>query len=338
MRDNTVLRKLGMAILLLLVTITVGVAGFYHLEGYSMIDSFYMTIITVSTVGFEVVSDAGLSDAGKIFVMLLVVFTIGTFIYVINTLTVFVVEGEIRGILKGYRVNKEIKKLRNHIIICGLGRNGTQAALELIQDEEEFVVIERDLDVIHHFMEQHPGVLVLQGDATEESTLEEAQLEHARGVISALADDASNVYVTLTIRQLNPKAQVVARAASESTIKKLQIAGANRVILPNILGGRKMARIMTKPALVDFVDLISGQGKFHMQLEQVDCTEETSLVGKTLKELHIRSQTGVMVLGTQHPDGKFELNPKVDMVIQSGEKLFVIGTKEQFEEFSRKYL
>ncbi len=337
MLDTTILRKLRTAALLLLLTLTVGMAGFYYLEGYSLVDSFYMTIITVSTVGYGILGDAELSDPGKIFVSFLVIFSIGMFIYVINTLTTFVVEGEIQGFLKGYRVNKEIKKLRNHVIICGLGRNGSQAARELEHDGENFVIIERDIDVVKHYLEQHPEWLILQGDATEETILEMAQLSHAKGVISALADDASNVYVTLTIRQLNPKVSVVARAANESTISKLRIAGANRVILPNILGGRKMARIMTKPALVDFVDLISGQGKFHMQLDQIDCVPSSKLVGKTLKELDIRSRTGVMVLGTQLPDGRFELNPRADLVIQVGEKLFVIGTQAQMEEFQRVF-
>lgn len=338
MINNTVLRKLAAAFFLLVVTVGIGIVGFQYWEGYSLIDALYMTVITMSTVGFGVEGDGVLTDGGKIFSIFLIIFTIGTFLYVINTITTFVVEGEIRSIFKVYRVNQEINKLKDHIIICGLGRNGRQAVMELHHEGVPFVIIEQDEAVIQKFVEHEPKALVLHGDATDEDLLLQARVKEARGVITALANDASNVFVTLTIRQLNPKVAVVARASNESSISKLRVAGASSVILPNILGGRKMARVITKPALVDFIDLITGQGKFHMNLDQVDCQDSSKLVGKSLKELNIRSRTGALVLGTQHPDGQFALNPNVNMVIQKGEKLFVIGTDEQLKAFRREFL
>ncbi len=337
MLNNKAVRKLMVALGLLMGTLTFGVVGFMALEGYSVVDSFYMTIITMSTVGFETL-DGGLSTGGKIFVSFLIVSAIGVFLYVINTITTFVVEGEIQTIFKGYRVNKEINKLHDHVVVCGLGRNGHQAVLELAAEGIPFVVVEVDEDVIAKFVESHPNVLVYKGDATEEETLRAVNIAKAKGVISALADDASNVYVTLSIRQLNPTVPVVARAAVESTISKLKVAGATRVVLPNKLGGRKMARVLTRPALIDFIDLITGQGNFNMNLEEIDCMEGGEYLGKTLRELDIRSKTGALVLGSQYPDGHFELNPSADLKLVAGLKLFVIGKKESLDLFRKEFL
>lgn len=337
MINQNILRKLLTALILLMITMTIGVSGFHFVEGYSVLDAFYMTFITISTVGYEVLGENGLSDDGKIFVIFLIIFTIATFSYALTTVTTYLLEGEIRKIVKGYRVNTAINKLENHIVICGLGRNGQQAALELEHEGVPYVVIEHDEEVVESFVETRPDALVIRGDATDEETLALARLDRARGVISALADDASNVYVTLTIRQLNPTVQVVARAAHESTISKLQIAGANRVILPNMLGGRKMAKILTKPALMDFVDMITGQGQTHLNIEQVDCLHNPRLVGRTLRELDIRSRTGVLVLGMQDQQGNFQLNPEVNKVIKDDERLFIIGNDQQLKRFRLEF-
>lgn len=338
MFNNKIVRSLATALTMLFVTLCVGVSGFYWVENLSLIDSVYMTIITMSTVGYETLGENGLSDEGKLFVIFLIIFTLGTFTYAITTLTTLLVEGEMQKLVKGYRVNKEISKLKDHIIICGLGRNGSQAARELDLENVPYVIIERDPGVIENHLALQPNSLVFAGDATQEEVLEAVGIRAAKGVISALADDADNVYVTLTIRQINPKVQVVARASNESTISKLKVAGANRVILPNLLGGRKMAKIITKPALMDFVDLITGQGQFHLNLEQVDCLDNGKLVGKTLRELDIRSKTGVMVLGTQDAEGNFALNPDVNKVIHGKERLFVIGSDDQISKFRREFI
>lgn len=327
-----------MALSLMLFTVILGIIGFHFVEGYALLDAVYMTFITMSTVGYEVIGENGLSDGGKVFVIFLIIFTLGTFTYAIARVTTFVVEGEIQNLLKGYRVNRDINKLKDHIIICGLGRNGRQAAMELGEEGVQFVVIEHDLEVIEGYLKEHPKDLVMKGDATDEESLKQANIALARGVITALSNDASNVYATLTIRQLNPNVKVVARADNESTISKLEVAGANHVILPNVLGGRKMAKVLTKPALMNFVDLITGQGQNHLNLEQVNCEETPALIGKTLRELNIRMKTGVLVLGMQYADGRFQLNPNANEVIDPSEKLFIIGTEEQLEKFRAEYI
>ena len=333
MDNKKIVQRLIGSIALLAMTMGFGMLGYHLIEGYNFIDSLYMTVITMSTVGFGVLGGSDFSPEGKLFAVFLIIFTIGVFTYAITTITSMMVGGEIRDLVKGYRVNKEISRMKDHIIICGLGRNGRQAAIELHAEKVAFVAIESQQQVIDQFLQEFPSALALKGDATDEELLRKAGVEHAKGVISALPDDAANVFVTLTIRQLNASVPVVARASNESTIKKLQIAGANKVILPNVLGGRQMAKVLTKPALMDFVDLVTGQGQFHLNLEMIDCQGMHKLSGRSLTELNIRQLTGVLVLGLQDAKGQFQMNPDVHQPIQESEKLFVIGTDEQVARF-----
>lgn len=339
MNRNPILRKLLRALGMLLGIVMVGVAGFYFIEGYDFVDSLYMTIITMSTVGYEVLGEEGLSIEGKVFVIFLIIFSIGTFLNVVSVITSFIVEGEVRSLFKDYKVNKEIEKLKDHVIICGLGRNGREAAMELLSYGSAFIVIEKDKNNIERFIESHPGeILVLEGDAIEDEVLEKARIQYAKGIITSLPNDADNVFVTLTARELNPKIEIVARASNESSITKLRKAGANRVVLPNYLGGRKMAKILTQPALVDFVDMITGEGQFNMDLREISCTNQPLLLGKSFRELDIRSKCGVLVLGIQDSSGKFELNPPANKNLESGDKIFILGSLSQIESFKTEFL
>jgi voltage-gated potassium channel len=336
MLQQPVIRKTFRAAVILTVALVAGVCGYHWIEKMSLLDALYMTVITMSTVGFEA-PVGGFSPEGKVFVVVLVIFTIGSFAYTISTMTSVVVEGELRNLFKSYKVNRRIEKLEQHVIICGLGRNGREAALELIEHQASFVAIERDQEVIDHFMAHHPGHLVLQGDGTDEEALKRANIEHARGIIIALADDAANVFATLTARELNPKINIVARASNETSIRKLRHAGAHRVIMPNQIGGRKMARVITQPALADFVDLITGEGQFRLHLEEVDCSNAPSLAGHTLKDLNIRSRTGVLILGIRTADGQYEVNPSADKSVTEGSRLYLLGSPEQLQEFHKTF-
>ncbi len=337
MDSKKIVQRLLGSVMLLAITLAVGAIGFHMIEGYGLVDSLYMTVITMGTVGFGIVGEGEFSPEGKIFAIFLIIFTIGVFTYAITTITSMMVGGEITNLVKGYRVNKEISRIKDHIIVCGLGRNGRQAAIELLAENVPFIAIEHKQSVIDQFAHEFPNALVINGDATDEDLLILAGVKNARGVISALPDDAANVFVTLSIRQLNATVPVVARASNESTIKKLKIAGANKVILPNVLGGRQMAKVLTKPALMDFVDLVTGQGQFHLNLEMIDCDVMVKLRGHTLIELNIRQRTGVLVLGTQDAKGEFHMNPDVNMIVNAGEKLFVIGTNEQIARFLEEF-
>ncbi len=335
MHAQGLFRRLIFPLLLLFLISFVGVEGYRMIEGYSLVDAVYMTTITMSTVGFGTLGE--LSVAGKIFSILLIIFSTGTFVYVITNLTTFMVEGEMKKVLDRYKVNKRVTKLENHIIICGLGRNGREAALELLRQRQPFVVVETDESVIEDFRQQH-DVLVVQGDATQEEVLLRANIMHAKGLVSSLSTDAENVYITLTARGLNPRLNIIARATLESSINKLKRAGANEVIVPNLIGGRKMANLLTRPALMEFVDLVSGEGNSHLHLEDIICANAPKLLGKTLRELEIRSQSGVLVLGFKRGNRPVELNPHIEDHITAEDRLFVMGTDAQLSRFRALYL
>ncbi|MEZ4776133.1 MAG: NAD-binding protein [Bacteroidia bacterium] len=324
-----------MAISLLAGTSLVGTIGYSIIEGYGTLDAIYQTVITMSTVGFGTVRE--LSAGGKIFSIVLIIISAGIYIYAITTITTFVIEGEVKYIFDRYRANKIVKQLSGHIIICGLGRNGREAAIELIRQKQPFVVIENHQEVIDEFMLLHQ-VLAIKGDATHEEVLEEANIHKAKGLISSLSTDAENVYITLTARQMSPTIQIVARASHESSISKLKRAGADKVIVPNLIGGRKMVNMITRSALNEFIELVSGEGNHNLRLEVFDCREHPELVGKTMAELGIRARTGVLVLGKKHADRPIELNPTATEELESSDKLFIMGTDTQLAKFKHEYL
>jgi voltage-gated potassium channel len=330
------LRRMYIAIGFLTGLLILGSLGFAIIEDLSPLQAVYMTVITMSTVGYGTIGD--LSQAGMVFAIVLIISSAGTFLYAVSTITTFVIEGEIRNIFQQYRVNKKVSKLKDHIIICGLGRNGREAALELDRQNQSFVIIEKSEEIIKDFMDHHEGILAIQGDGTHEDVLEEAGIEHASGLISTLSTDAENVYITLTARTMSPRIQIVARASNESTISKLKRAGANEVIVPNMIGGRKMANLLTRPALMEFVEMVSGEGSSHFHLEIFTCAHHEGLIGKTLAELNVRSRTGATIIGLKSGKRHVELNPPANKVLEPEDKLFVLGEDKQLEWFKKIYL
>ncbi len=321
------------ALIFLLFTIIFGVSGFMVIEKHSFLNALYMTTITVSTVGFETIG--GLSDQGKVFVIILIFLTLGTFLYAISVVTSFVVNGELRHLFKQYQVTKEVAKMRNHIIICGLGRNGREAARELIEQKVPFIAIESRKASLVAFQQVHQ-ILAIEGDATAEDTLIKANIKEAKGIISCLPNDTDNVFVALSARELNPKLKIVARASQENAISKLRTAGANEVVVPNLIGGRKMANIMTKPVLVDFIDFISGQGNSKMGLEEVDCKDFPAITGKALRDL-VKSNPGVLVLGFKDRTGGYHINPDSEKIFTNEDILFVMGKEDQINLFKKVF-
>ncbi len=336
MTINRSLRRMLFAIGLLLFLLLIGALGFNLIEELPFLESVYMTVITMSTVGFGTIGE--LSQEGMIFTIVLIILSAGTFLYAVSTITTFVIEGEIQNIFYQFRINKKVSKLKDHIIICGLGRNGREAALELLRQNHPFVIIEKSEETIKDFLEHHEGILAVQGDATQEDELEKAEIAQASGLISALSTDAENVYITLTARTLNPRIKIVARASNESTISKLKRAGANEVIVPNLIGGRKMANLLTRPALMEFVEMVSGEGSSHFHLEIFTCAHHASLVGKTLAELNVRSRTGATIIGMKSGKQHVELNPPANKILEPEDKLFVLGEDKQIEVFKNIYL
>jgi voltage-gated potassium channel len=336
MEFTPAIRRLTISLAVLLVLSLVGFFGFLLIDDHSPVEAFFMTIITMSTVGFGTVRD--LSPAGMIFASFLIIGSAGTFIYAITNLTTFLVEGEIRDAFHQYRVRKHVRKLKNHVIICGLGRNGLEAAEELFRQNQSFVVIDQDENVIREFLEAHPNALIIMGDATSDEILGRANIQDARGLITSLSTDAENVFITLTARELNPRIKVIARASSESTITKLKRAGANEVILPNLIGGRKMVNLITRPALVEFVEMVSGQSGLDFHLEVISCANHDQLIGKTIAELNVRSRTGATIIGLKHGDERVQLSPPAHLKLTEEDRLFLLGKDSQLEAFQEIFL
>ena len=322
-------RKLYLAIGMVLLVLLVGIVGYYTIEDYSLLDSVFMTVITVATVGYREVQE--LDDAGKIFTSFLIIFSIGTFAYAISVITRYVIEGEFQTYFRHYKVNKEILKLKDHVIVCGFGRNGRQACEQLRSGNEKFVAIESNPKIIAALHEDE-SILFIEGDATNDDVLLEAGLERAKALITALPNDAANVFVVLTARDRNPNLKIISRASDDASEHKLKRAGANNVIMPDKIGGTHMAALVTKPDVLEFIDHITG--RINIRLEEVLYSSlPNSMRGKSIRELEIRNKTGANIIGFKTAEGDYIINPSPEMVMMPDAKLFVLGTQEQVSRF-----
>lgn len=325
----TYFKKLYIAIGLMLAVLIIGVAGYCLLENFTFLDSFFMTIITVATVGYREVNE--LDDSGKIFTSFLIIFSIGTFTYAISVITRYVIEGEFQTYFKHYKVNKEIQKLKNHVIVCGYGRNGRQACEQLTSGNEVYVAIESNPDIIN-MMRAEGNILFIEGDATNDDVLAEAGLERAKALITALPSDAANVFVVLTARDKNPTLKIISRASDDASEHKLKRAGANNVIMPDKIGGTHMAALVTKPDVLEFIDHITG--RINIRLEEILYSSlPESMRNKSIRELEIRNKTGANIIGFKTAEGEYVINPPPETIMMQDAKLFVLGTSEQVLKF-----
>ena len=325
----TYFKKLYIAIGLMLAVLIIGVAGYCLLENFTFLDSFFMTIITVATVGYREVNE--LDDSGKIFTSFLIIFSIGTFTYAISVITRYVIEGEFQTYFKHYKVNKEIQKLKNHVIVCGYGRNGRQACEQLTSGNEVYVAIESNPDIIN-MMRAEGNILFIEGDATNDDVLAEAGLERAKALIAALPSDAANVFVVLTARDKNPTLKIISRASDDASEHKLKRAGANNVIMPDKIGGTHMAALVTKPDVLEFIDHITG--RINIRLEEILYSSlHESMRNKSIRELEIRNKTGANIIGFKTAEGEYVINPPPETIMMQDAKLFVLGTSEQVIRF-----
>lgn len=318
--------KLYVALLLILAMISIGILGYILIEKYTFLEAFYMTIITIATVGFQEVHP--LSDVGKIFTAFLIITSFGTFAYAISAITKYVVEGEFNYYYKFYKVNNTISKLNNHVVICGYGRNGKQAATALHMNKQNFVIIEKSEVLAEQIKEQ--GFLCIQGDCTQDDILNKSGIANARALITTLPIDADNLFVVLTARSINSKLTIISRASDDNSDKKLKIAGANNVIMPDKIGGAHMASLVIKPDVIEFIDHITGQGGPNINLEEIVFSElPEHLRNHTIKDLEIRNKSGANIIGYKTNEGEYVINPSAETKIIPGAKLFVLGTPEQ---------
>lgn len=320
-RPGNPFRKIYIALALLILTAAAGVGGFMVLERYSFLDALYMTIITVSTVGYKEVKP--LSDLGKVFDMLLIVTNLGLFTYFITTFTGFFLDGELRSHLKLIKMERSVEALRGHTILCGYGRNGQAAANILRQNKSPFVVVEKQLP------DKTNLLYYIEGDATREEVLEEAGIERAGAIITTLPVDAENLYIVLTARQLNPGIRIISRASEEQAVKKMKIAGADNVIMPDRIGGAHMATLVLSPDVKEFMDLIALQGFDGTTMQELVIKNPT-----TLDQLDAWRNTGTTILGIKNRQNKYTMNPGYHENLEAGDKIMVLGNKEQIKALS----
>jgi len=323
--------KLYIRILLplyLLIAITiVGTVGYQLICNYSLVDAFYMTIITIATVGFEEVHP--LNMWGKIFTALLVMVSFGIFAYSVSAVTRFVFDGEFNQLFKNRKLNATIEKLNKHVIICGYGRNGRQAAQVLKKHKQRFVVIEKSVELTNSMQHQYSD-LILNADATFDEVLIKAGILRARALITTLPVDADNLFIVLTARNLNPDLTIISRASEDNSNAKLKIAGANNVIMPDKVGGAHMASLVMKPDVVEFIDYIVGQEGDAVNMEEITFENiPEQLRHKTLRDLEIRNKSGANIIGFKTATGEYIINPDADTKIIPAAKIFVLGTPEQ---------
>ncbi|QKG52100.1 potassium channel family protein [Hymenobacter sp. BRD67] len=332
------LSRLWLALGLLVLSFVVGVAGFMTLEHYGFIDAFYMTVITASTVGFGEVHP--LSDVGRLFTSFYILFNLLIVAYLVSVLTTYIFDGELRHLFRMIRTDQEIKSFRDHVIVCGFGRNGFKAYDELRHSGTRAVVVEQSQELLtaanNAIGHRIPAVF---GDATSEGALRQAGIEHARALITALPKDADNVFVALTARELNPNVLIIARASARSSVSKLISAGANSVVMPDEIGGSHMANLVIRPEVIRFLDMISGLDPNKLRLEELSFGElKPSLRGQSIRELDVRSRSGATVIALRRGEsGELEVSPAADYRPVAGDVLLVLGNETQIQAVHQQF-
>lgn len=321
--------NLRISLIILVGILFVGTGGYVALEDWTVIDSFYMTVITVSTVGFKEVFD--LSPAGRVFTTFLIIVGVSFLAYGAGSIVQFMVEGQLRSILGRKKLEQQISKLKNHYIICGYGRIGANMCHELGENPISFVVVENDPAKIEKL--NNDGYLYVKGDATLDETLVKAGIRSARGLITVVTSDTENVYITLTARGLNPDLFILARASEEAAETKLKRAGASKVISPYVMGAARMTQAILRPSVVDFIEIATTTKHYEMQIEESRVASDSSLVGKNLITSGIKRDLGVIIVGIKKDDGQMLFNPDPTTVIAAGDILITLGEQSAIDNF-----
>ena len=313
---------------LILALLAVGTAGYTVIEGWPLWDSFYMTVITITTVGYAEVHP--LSRLGQAFTVIIILTGVGTFFYAFTVFLTLLSEGHWAERRERRRLTRMLDELIDHFIICGFGRMGEIIAREFARHNVPFVVIERNPERMHLAMEQ--GFVAVEADASNEDVLRRVHIDRARGLVAAVSTDAENVYAVLSARLLRPDLFIVGRAETEDARTKLKRAGADRVISPYHLGGVQLAQTALRPAVVDFVQLATSSENMDLNLEQVHIGSGSSLDGLNLIDSGVRQRYGVVVVGIRRADGRMDFNPEPEMVMRAGDDLVVLGRATSLRE------
>ena len=304
---------------LIVFIIAFGTIGYMVIEGWNFLDSIYMTITTITTVGYREIHD--LSFKGMLFTIVLIVGGVGTALYALTTGAGVLLEAEFKDIFGRRKLEKKMKDLNDHYIVCGYGRMGKIISKELKAEGVKFIVIEKGSQM----MQEKEDILFLIGDATHDHTLKEAGIERAKGLISVLSTDAENLFVVLSARGLNPGLLIIARAAEEDSEQKLLRGGATKVISPYHIGGLRMAHTVLKPTVVDFIEFATKSGNIELQMQEITIQEGSSLIGLTLEQCGIGRDLGVIIVAIKQSTGDTRFNPTYRSTLKSGDTLIALG-------------
>lgn len=323
--------NLKIALIFILILIVIGTVGFYFIEGWNVLESFYTTVMTLTTIGYG--DFVPRTQGGMLFTVMLVIFGVGTMLYTVGLVAQTMVEGRMMNLLGRGKMEKAIEKMNNHYIICGCGRIGMLIARELAAEKVPFVVIDNNPEAIQRIQEE--GFVFFRGDATHDKCLIGAGIQRARGIVCVLPSDAQNLYVILTGKELNPKIWILSRSEEEQSEHRLARAGADRVMSPYTLGGSRMAMAILRPAMLDFIEITTRRQSLELRMDEMEICEGSPLIGKSLEESEIRQQYGLIIVAVKKESGKMIFNPVASYVIQSGDKLIALGEEDNVSKLSQ---
>jgi voltage-gated potassium channel len=325
-------QNIRIALALLIAIMVIGVAGYVFIEDFSFVEAFYMTVITVSTVGFKEVHE--MDPAGQIFTSFLIILSFGLFAYALTTLTRFIFDGNFRNYYYDYKMRNRVSRMHDHVIIVGWGRTGHRAMDELQKHKTPLVIVEKDQDRINTIRSKKLAAYIMESGTTDDA-LTLAGIDKARAIITTLPNDAANLMIIITAKKLNPNIRIISRAVRENSDIKLRRAGANNVIMSDRMGGSRMAKLVTHPTTLEFIDFLLNQ-KANVHLEQIFCNDLSKcFLNKTIKEMNVGAITGANIIGMRKEDGTIMFNPSADVVLQCSDRLFAMGTNEELEALKK---
>lgn len=320
--------------MVLLVILSMGMIGYHYLEGWDIVESLYATVVTISTVGYGDFSPR--TKEGMLFTVFVITVGVGTMLYTVGLVTEMMLEGRLKVIMGRGRLEKMMRKMSNHYIICGCGRIGRLICRELAAEKVDFVVIDNDPETIRRIEEE--GYVYRQGDATHDKILLDAGIKKAKGIVCVLPNDAENLYVILTAKELNPDIFILSRSEDEESERRLLRAGADRVMSPYTMGGIRMAMAVLRPAMLDFVEITTRRQSLELRMEEVSICGDSAYVGKSLEDSGIRQDYGLIVVAVKKDSGKMIFNPLANYIIEKNDKLIALGEVENINLFSNSCL
>lgn len=330
-------KRLFLSLAIFLFVILIGITGFKIFGGrdWSLLDSLYMTVITLSTVGYEEVEDISRNPAALIFTAVFIILCLGTIAFAVSSITSFIVEGELKNILGRRRMEKEIAKLKDHYIVCGADETAQTIIQELQLTRKKFVVVESSREKIEK-LSSSGDVLFIPGDPTEDNVLIAAGIKKAKGILPSLPTDEANLFVTITARSLNPEIRIVTKGIDLKSHTKMVKAGANAVVSPSFIGGMRMVSEMVRPAVVSFLDMMLREKEKVLRFEEVPVSRDSSLVGKSIEESKIAEKTDALIVAIRKADtADYDFNPHKETEIQEDDILVLIASPDVVEEIEK---